>query len=534
MEYLRQMNEDLLEISQEAGKKYPEVVEAADQAIEKLKAIREVYVTQVIRQSSQPVSIAALPKDSFPPSSDLISPYILMCNYSDASFKLITMALNGMMLLLTHNVVPADDIQNILRVLQIQIVSHLSKPELHLKVLQLLVQIATFLTKDDNYSLFLNDQLVIPLLSIAFSLTEPKYTTSVTTAAFGTTRQLIGLVFEKISSIISSSQLKIDEKNNALKKSNKFGLGVNHSSLVVQIINELAKIVEGSIGSSMLKLNFIPQNFALEVLCEILTTWRLVLVEVDLETFYVTIKGLLRNFRNDYIMHVSKYGTTSGTAFAVKLSRLIRITMVSYISAEGKDFEDFFSLLMIAIHPFTLENLSIASTYDLTAKQTNAGFDKDFYRSKFEEASSFISKLSIPLVGSNVMPPRQSVHSLLSGTVVSQPINTLRNILQTERDSFMSLNQRFSFTSKSLPEDGELNTIISSQLSSCCLETALSTVLSIFARIKEDESTSYSVLTGMLTKLASTTSDLILSILDKGTPQKYFPHFCLFVFFYAL
>jgi hypothetical protein len=101
MDYLRQIEDDLNTICQESKKyeyiylvsvtlltflcsrRYPEVKEAAEKALQSLRMIREVYVSDVMRRDTNQKTRA------FPTSSDLSAPYILACNYSDGNVKLV-------------------------------------------------------------------------------------------------------------------------------------------------------------------------------------------------------------------------------------------------------------------------------------------------------------------------------------------------------------------------------------------------------------------------------------------------------------
>eukprot|EP01035_Chromulina_nebulosa_P021215 gene21215-27480_t len=115
MEHLRQIEDDLRNLGIEAKKKYPEIKDATDRALSSLRTVREVYIADVMRKDDN-----SQKSQKFPTSSDLTSPYILACNYADGSSKLISMSLNGLQLLLNYEVIPANDVKNIIRVLCIQ------------------------------------------------------------------------------------------------------------------------------------------------------------------------------------------------------------------------------------------------------------------------------------------------------------------------------------------------------------------------------------------------------------------------------
>ena len=90
MDSLRKIEEDLRNFGVESKKKYPEVIDASERALATLKTIREMYVADKMRRSAVEREDVKIPQ-----SSDITAPYILACNYVDASPKLILSALNG-------------------------------------------------------------------------------------------------------------------------------------------------------------------------------------------------------------------------------------------------------------------------------------------------------------------------------------------------------------------------------------------------------------------------------------------------------
>ena len=126
MQHLGVVEEELRHLAAESVTKkrqsYPEIKEAADKALSVLKNIREEYVRGRgrgrVETSNENGNIRR--SSGLPQSSDILSPYILACNYADGSTKLLSMALNGIHNLLVFEMVPPCDVKNILRVLSIQ------------------------------------------------------------------------------------------------------------------------------------------------------------------------------------------------------------------------------------------------------------------------------------------------------------------------------------------------------------------------------------------------------------------------------
>ena len=104
MQHLGVVEEELRQLAAESATKkrqsYPEIKEAAD---------REEYVRGRGRgrgeaSTNETGSIRRV--SGLPQSSDILSPYILACNYADGSTKLLSMALNGIHNLLVFEMIP--------------------------------------------------------------------------------------------------------------------------------------------------------------------------------------------------------------------------------------------------------------------------------------------------------------------------------------------------------------------------------------------------------------------------------------------
>ena len=98
MEYLRQIEDDLQALGVEAKRKHPEIKDSADRALSSLKLIRETYVSDMMRKTGTATTAVTATnnatnkkKNNLPQSSDIIAPYILTCNYADASPKIVSL-----------------------------------------------------------------------------------------------------------------------------------------------------------------------------------------------------------------------------------------------------------------------------------------------------------------------------------------------------------------------------------------------------------------------------------------------------------
>src|SRR4051794_27435974 len=114
MNYFSQIEDDIKRICSEAGSRYPLVKEAGDRALVTLHTIKTSYISDLLKKSQDDKSV------KLPQSSDILSPYMMACNYAEGGPKLISLALDGIHKLLNYGMIPPGDVKNILRVLSIQ------------------------------------------------------------------------------------------------------------------------------------------------------------------------------------------------------------------------------------------------------------------------------------------------------------------------------------------------------------------------------------------------------------------------------
>lgn len=228
MQHLGVVEEELRQLAAESVTKkrqsYPEIKEAADKALCTLKNIREEYVRGRGRgrgeaSTNETGSIRRV--SGLPQSSDILSPYILACNYADGSTKLLSMALNGIHNLLVFEMIPPCDVKNVLRVLSIQAGSGSNtnssigvagamsghsvslgggggssrlQPDSQLKVLQISLQMLNFLSATAAATEHLTEQTICSFISLALKLCDARNNISVSSAAMVTARQMVSLV----------------------------------------------------------------------------------------------------------------------------------------------------------------------------------------------------------------------------------------------------------------------------------------------------------------------------------------------------
>jgi hypothetical protein len=62
--------------------RYPEIKDATERALATLKTIRELYISDIRKNTETSPSLSQ--------SNDISAPYILLCNYADATPKLVS------------------------------------------------------------------------------------------------------------------------------------------------------------------------------------------------------------------------------------------------------------------------------------------------------------------------------------------------------------------------------------------------------------------------------------------------------------
>jgi hypothetical protein len=102
------------------------------------------------------------------------------------------MALNGLQLLFNYEIIPCSEVKNILRVFSIQ--ANSGRSESQLKLLQILLQMANFVSKEYNILYCFTESNICLLLTIPFQLCDIRNQTSVSSTAFATSRQIIGII----------------------------------------------------------------------------------------------------------------------------------------------------------------------------------------------------------------------------------------------------------------------------------------------------------------------------------------------------
>lgn len=331
MDYLRQIEEDLRNISIESKlqKKYPEVCDAVDRALDALKSMREVYVSEIMKKSKT----AKLPQ-----SSDVLSPYLLVCNYADGNAKVTLMALNGINLLLTYDLVPPNDAKNIMRALSIQASSKVV--DIQLKLLQVVLQLANSLSQTADHAPYLTESMFCGFLTLTMQLCDSSNkhnVLSVSSTALGTVRQIIAQVMDGARTQFppTPSAQSILLEVTVDQASSKYSL------TAIMLVREMCLFIQGLPGD-WIRGVVLPQLHALDLLTEILSDWRLLFQRVPFfkklvqDTVFPALRPLLKSLQAEYVHCAQTQGVAAAGAYCSKVVRLARCVLLHFVVESSK------------------------------------------------------------------------------------------------------------------------------------------------------------------------------------------------------
>ncbi|TMW59555.1 hypothetical protein Poli38472_004624 [Pythium oligandrum] len=136
MDFLRLLSDDLQALRAETKKKYPVVKEAVDKALETLPYLQKQYAA-LLRVENAPGPGHPLFK-----SESVLRPFLLACNHTNASHKILIQALVSIQRLVSWDAIEQSSVGSILRVLQIQAEKN-TNVDVQVKLLQTLLQLVT-------------------------------------------------------------------------------------------------------------------------------------------------------------------------------------------------------------------------------------------------------------------------------------------------------------------------------------------------------------------------------------------------------
>ena len=471
MQHLAVVEEDLRGLSAESISKrrqnhsYPEIKDAAENALNCLKLIREEYVKGRGKakengdRNSAPLKypVASKKGSGLPQSSDILAPYILACNYAEGSTKLLTTALNGVHNLIIFEMIPPNDVKNILRVLSIQAGSNNSnsgnstsasstqrlQPDSQLKILQISLKLLNFLSTDSTFSVHLTEHTICSFLSLTFQFCDQMNNISVSSAALITARQMITLIFEGASRNWHASH---EEADNLVDY--RLSLGA------ITLFKELCMLAQGQsgefLGGGAQRGALFLQQHSLDLLGDVLYDWTSLFLHCErfrstLPLCVAAVNPLVRTLSHDFALIALKQsvGSGSGHAAAVMHCNLI-LRIARFLLLQGLLIPQLLgsleALLCAVVHclqPPERERRrksgekesfnahpgtppSVYSTAPNAASVSGTAGDSDSVslRSRLEEASSFMARLGLSATVKKDPPSTPSS----SSSVTSPPV----------------------------------------------------------------------------------------------------------------
>ncbi|KAF4321826.1 hypothetical protein BBO99_00004555 [Phytophthora kernoviae] len=215
MDFLRQLAADLHSLRAEAKRKYPVVKEAVDRALEALPALQQQYAALLRVEGRAPG-----PGHPLFQSESVLRPFLLACNHTNASHKILVLALASIQRLVSWDAIEPASVGSILRVLQIQAEKN-THADVQVKLLQTLLQLMTLAyeekkdtgqqdrtkkhsvvqdTGQQDSELVGNEDMVMQAVWICMHLHAASSSASslVGNTAAMTIRQLVSLAFGKV------------------------------------------------------------------------------------------------------------------------------------------------------------------------------------------------------------------------------------------------------------------------------------------------------------------------------------------------
>ncbi|CAG8622872.1 14264_t:CDS:2, partial [Ambispora leptoticha] len=241
------LNAELLQLSNEARRKHPEIKEAAERSIYILRTLKERPGMDITQELAKNV--------------DFLRPFLLACETRHA--KLITISIGSIQKLISHHAIPESSVKTILKTLN-DIISQ--GVEVQLKILQTLPPLL------NNYSTLTGDLLVEGLL-VCFRLQDSKIMAVNNTAA-ATLRQLVINIFDKVE-----KEDEIIEKNAGSIKPTSTVVSVHgHGEIALRpcardayfLFQDLCLLTNLE-PATFLRLNALPRTFGLELIESVLT-----------------------------------------------------------------------------------------------------------------------------------------------------------------------------------------------------------------------------------------------------------------------
>ncbi|GES88442.1 hypothetical protein RCL_jg5346.t1 [Rhizophagus clarus] len=240
------LNTELLQLSNEARRKHPEIKEAAERSIIILRTHKERPGMNISQELAK--------------NNDFLRPFILACETKHV--KLITISIGCLQRLISHHAIPESSVRTVLKTLN-DIMSQ--GVDIQLKILQTVPPLLS------NYQTLHGDLLAEALL-ICFRLQDSKIVVVNNTAA-ATLRQLVINIFDKVQ-----EEDNINDKDGSIKPTSTV-VSVHGEGVIAlrpcardayYLFQDLCLLTNGE-NPVYLKLHNLSRTFGLELIESILT-----------------------------------------------------------------------------------------------------------------------------------------------------------------------------------------------------------------------------------------------------------------------
>lgn len=223
MDFMRQLAVDLHALRTEAKRKYPVVKEAVDRALETLPALQQQYVASLRIEGRAPG-----PGHGVFQSESVLRPFLLACNHTNASHKILVVALASLQRLVSWDAIAPASVGSILRVLQIQAEKN-THADVQVKLLQTLLQLMTLAYEETKRGLQTplqpvlarppradtevvgNEEMVMQAVGICVYLHASSSSASslVGNTAAMTIRQVVSLAFDQVDASLAAKHVGV-------------------------------------------------------------------------------------------------------------------------------------------------------------------------------------------------------------------------------------------------------------------------------------------------------------------------------------
>jgi hypothetical protein len=288
------------------------------------------------------------------------------------------MALNGLHMLLSYEVVPPAEVKNILRVLTIQ--TSTGKSEHLMKVLQVLLLIVNLLSADETNFQYLTDSTLHSLFSLCLLIGDGRGSVSLASTALATASQVILMVLVEIERIQPSGQ--------DIQSSPKYTSLVNSANNLLSDIVNFAFLKPGEWN----KHSTMPQSNSLDILYDFLLSKKHFFVNGGIfshlwkDKIIPYLMDTLRSVRDEYLLSAQKFGIASASSTTYRIVRLTRFVLIDLTDVDI--FDSCTTTITLLLH--TLQP-DIGSLIRVSSRDSPGRMSEDSSQSSIEKATSIFS-----------------------------------------------------------------------------------------------------------------------------------------------